>query len=470
MKTIKLFCMLLLSTVTAFAQENVTREVAVPGEANGFGTGSPIDVTETNSECMVRYGTIISKLFENDIVTKLTFKGYNPGEEQTRHVKVWMSNDNQQNWTVVYDNDYTIPHGGSAEESIPLLELDFIKPFTIFDYTLDLVVECTGEAMQEPIYFDYNVWGEDEWDRRPVAIFSVMSEVKTLSGTITNEKGEPISGAHVLLSGYRDGSVFEADADEQGHYAVKIAEVNQSYAGIVSANGHATYRTGTKTSIKLNEGSSLVKDFELFSTVTYKKDQRATIILPEAPNPGWGRYYRPDRREGDYGEKVIFIREDSPKANVPYVIFPSMDFEISPSDYDMTKEPGSVIIPWPEERYQSLRYLAMYGSYQNQEYSGIYDGEQLRFFDSSPDCETAGEPFIGRIGAFRAYLVLASPWPKAPDIIFPNYVFVGETDGIQETAVFNTNNNKVYDLQGRQLQRKHEKGLYIQNGRKYLVR
>lgn len=466
MKTIKLLCMLLLSSVTTFSQEYAIREVAVPGEANGIGTGSPIDVTKSYSECMVRYGTIISRLFENDVVTKVTFKGYNPGEEQTRHIKVWMTNDNQRNWTVVYDNDYTIPHGGSAEESIPLLELEFIKPFTIFDYTLDLVVECTGEAMQEPLYFDYNVWGEDKWDRRPVAIFSVMSEVKTLSGTITNEKGEPISGAHVLLSGYRDGSTFEADADEQGHYAVRITEVNQYYGGVVSAKGHTTYRTGTKTSIILNDRSSLVKDFVLFSTVTYKKDQRATIILPEAPKPEWGRYYRPDRREGDYGEKVIFIREDSPKANVPYVIFPSMDFEISPSDYDMTKEPGSVIIPWPEERYQSLRYLAMYGSYQNQEYSGIYDGEELLFLDSSPDCEWLNN----RIGAFRAYLVLESPWPKDPDIIFPNYVFVGETDGIQETAVSNPNNDKVYDIQGRQLQEKHKKGLYIQNGKKYVVR
>ena len=135
MKTIKLLCMLLLSSVTTFSQEYAIREVAVPGEANGIGTGSPIDVTKSYSECMVRYGTIISRLFENDVVTKVTFKGYNPGEEQTRHIKVWMTNDNQRNWTVVYDNDYTIPHGGSAEESIPLLELEFIKPFTIFDYT-----------------------------------------------------------------------------------------------------------------------------------------------------------------------------------------------------------------------------------------------------------------------------------------------------------------------------------------------
>ena len=420
MKTIKLLCLLLLSTVTAFAQEYAIREVAIPGEANGIGTGSPIDVTKSYSECMVRYGTIISRLFENDVVTKVTFKGYNPGEEQTRHIKVWMTNDNQRNWTVVYDNDYTIPHGGSAEESIPLLELDFIKPFTIFDYTLDLIVECTGEAMEEPLYFDYYVWGEYEWDRRPAAIFSVMSGVKTLSGTITNEKGEPICGAHVLLSGYLDGATYEADADEQGHYAVKIAEVNQDYTGIVSAKGHTTYVTGRATRITLKDGSSLIRDFKLFSTVSYKKNQRATIILPVAPNPDWGRYYRPDRREGDRGVRVVFEREYTPQANIPYVIFPNMDFEINPGDYDTAKDPGNAIIAWPDNRTTPTRYLAMYGSYQNMEYSPLYGGEEICFLDSSSDCETTNGPLSpGRIGAFRACIVLATSWPDNPNFVFP---------------------------------------------------
>ena len=72
----------------------------------------------------------------------------------------------------------------------------------------------------------------------------------------------------------------------------------------------------------------------------FRVDQQATIILPETPDPSWGRYYRLDHRyyEGDE-YVVIFVHETTPQANVPYVIFPERDFSIDLTKYDKESLP-----------------------------------------------------------------------------------------------------------------------------------
>ena len=70
-----------------------------------------------------------------------------------------------------------------------------------------------------------------------------------------------------------------------------------------------------QTAVKFSDKENLVRDFLLYSSVSYKKGQRATIILPVNPNPEWGQYYRLAKREENF---IIFNRESVPQANVPY--------------------------------------------------------------------------------------------------------------------------------------------------------
>ena len=498
MKTLKLLCVLLAGTLGTYAQGDSVRDVVIPGEANCIFTGAPIDVTVTKSEYIVRYGPIMeSKVLPDDIVTNLSFRGYNLGKEQTRHIKIWMSSEmHEANYKLVYDGDYTIPHGGTAEERILLLNLDLKEPCKMNDHYLYLKVECTGEAMDTPLFFDYNSWGDYEWERKPVVTLRVAPEMKTLYGTVKNEKGEPVSAAHILLS-CTNYAPIETEADSQGYYEVSMPG-NQVYTVTVSAPGCITYtggHTGTPpdkylTAVRFYDKESLSRDFLLYSTVSFKKDQRATIILPVDPNPDWGRYYRLDRRENEY---VTFQREPAPQANVPYVIFPNRDFELKVSDYDFSQDAGSIWIPSPDENDGSEKWTVFAGSYQNKDvwFVGLpvaknSSDETICYLDQTPDCEQTGDSWWrGRIGGSRAYLVVSIPYPQKPVFLFQDD---DEVEGIADAEATNAAPAKVYDLQGRRMETSNfklhisstseaakpsanlKKGVYIRDGRKVVVK
>ena len=73
--------------------------------------------------------------------------------------------------------------------------------------------------------------------------------------------------------------------------------------------------------------------FHLFNAIDYKAGKRSTIYLPEAPDASWGRFYRLDHEDGN---KVVFEREGTPKAYVPYVFFPYQDLHIDISKMDLS--------------------------------------------------------------------------------------------------------------------------------------
>lgn len=467
MKTIRILCVLLLGTLAAYAQGDATREITFL-EANGLCTGAPIDATVEHSEYVLKYSSWVNfKLTIGDIVRKITFRGYNPGKEQTRHIKVWMTSEiNERNYKLIYNDDYTIPHGGTAEERIPLLEFDLKDPYIINDSWLYLKVECTGEAMDTPLFFEYSIFSE--WEKIPVVTFTVALESKTLSGTVRNEKGEPVAGAHLLLTGGRYSS-FETEADGQGHYEVKLP-VDQTYLPTVSAPGCITYfgeygHDKVQTAVKFSDKENLVRDFLLYSSVSYKKGQRATIILPVNPNPEWGQYYRLAKRKENF---IIFNRESVPQANVPYVIFPNMDFELNVGDYDLSQEAGSIEIPAPDGYNSPSKWCVFIGSYQNKDVSSTYTDEEIHFLDDTPDCDDSHWDFWrGRIGGCRAFLRIMTPFPEEVQFVYQNN---SEVTGIVEATTTHEASTKYYDLLGRQLQSKPEKGLYIKDGKKILVR
>ena len=212
---------------------------------------------------------------------------------------------------------------------------------------------------------------------------------------------------------------------------------------------------------------------EYVNSVSYTKDQMATIILPTEPDASKGKYYRLDRCEKG---KIIFEEELSPKARTPYIIVPKEDFSIDLSTLDLDGLLRDTV---------SVKGASFIGSYGHEELS-CQEGFYIDIIDATPDCQADdSNQRKAIVGALRACLIVNWDDPYNP----------GGTKGITEKRelVLKDNPNgiesltpnpspreggAIYDLSGRKIDSQfstfnsqfRKKGLYIQNGVKRVVR
>ena len=452
-----LFTLLWVSYSTS-AQEYSFTEVGGKEESNCFVTDKPIDVSEEHTIFLTG---LHYELYDGDSIHKLVFRGYNEGPELTRHLKVQLSILNNHTMTV-FDGDYTFPHGGTSEEMIHLMEIPFSQPYCVKDLPLiELTVESSGEVRQKPLYFEA-VKGPSGY-AKVIPIFTVQSEVGYLSGTISNQDGLPIPGARITFEnmGFHTGkdTIY---TDENGFYTHRITRIGRLLSALIKAPGCASFWQRT-----FRRRETTTHDVVLTDAVHYKTGRQSTIMLPEPPNPSWGRFYRVDRRdnwEGLYEHQTFFEREFEPKANVPYVIFPECDFDIRVSDYDLSSLPEIVGDTLPaDDRYsrESIRY-GLFGAYSSTVYETgdktryiFFVGEETADFKPS---ETSIETI--QTAAFRAFLL---------DFGIPEYVFVGEETGIDERTTEDARHDQLYDLYGRMIMGRPKHGLYLKRHKKKII-
>ena len=208
-------------------------------------------------------------------------------------------------------------------------------------------------------------------------------------------------------------------------------------------------------------------------TVSYTKDQMATIILPTEPDASKGKYYRLDRCEKG---KIIFEEELSPKARTPYIIVPKEDFCIDLSTLDLDGLLRDTV---------SVKGASFIGSYCHEELS-CQDGFYIDIIDATPDCQADdSNQRKAIVGALRACLIVSWDDPYNP----------GGSKGITEKRelVLKDNPNgigsltpnpspsekgAIYDLSGRKVNSQFsilnsqlkQKGLYIKDGKKIIVK
>ena len=142
------------------------------------------------------------------------------------------------------------------------------------------------------------------------------------------------------------------------------------------------------------------KDFgnivALENTVSFTKDQMATIILPTEPDASKGKYYRLDRCEKG---KIIFEEELSPKARTPYIIMPKEDFSIDLNALDLDGLLRDTV---------SVKGAMFIGSYSSAEMN-CQEGFYIDIIDATPDSQILGtDQRKAAVGALRAFLV--APW------------------------------------------------------------
>ena len=193
--------------------------------------------------------------------------------------------------------------------------------------------------------------------------------------------------------------------------------------------------------------------------VSFTAGQMATIILPTAPDASKGKYYRLDRYEDG---QIIFEQELQPQAHIPYIIVPNEDFSINLRTLDLAGCYRDTI---------SVAGISFIGSFTSEEFD-YEEGAYIDIIDKTPDCRF-DESCV--IGALRAYLLVRWDDPynqggtRVPPlnkrgIVLRDYE-TGITSPLRETA-----EGALFDLQGRKLQGKPSRGIYIENRKKVLVK
>ena len=196
--------------------------------------------------------------------------------------------------------------------------------------------------------------------------------------------------------------------------------------------------------------------------VSFTEGQMATIILPTEPDASKGKYYRLDRVED---RQIIFEQELQPQAHIPYIIVPSEDFSIDPSNMDLEGLSCDTA---------SIGDVSFIGSYVSKELDQ-QEGLCIQIIDTTPDCsisfseETGKETFL--IGALRAYLTWDDPYNQGGtkgrgdklEIVLRDYGTSIEEIKNEELRM----KNDVFDLSGRKIVNGQlQRGIYIENGRK----
>ena len=192
--------------------------------------------------------------------------------------------------------------------------------------------------------------------------------------------------------------------------------------------------------------------------VSFRKGQQATIITPTTPDADKGTYYRLDRCENN---QIVFVEEPSPQAKVPYIIVPKEDFNIDLSTLNLEELALDKV---------SIDGISFVGSY-HRDIIGCKDSHYYIIIDSTPDCVKEGEeqeyPIIG---ALRAYIEVS--WIAYPndgnemEVKLENNI----TSINQPSARLRNNVMCIYDLQGRRISDKPSKDIFIQNGKKVVIK
>lgn len=237
-----------------------------------------------------------------------------------------------------------------------------------------------------------------------------------LSGTVSDQDGRPVVGAQISLNGA--GFSGQATTDADGRYQIGLENKDGEYAVSAFADGYTSISEGPI--IIPSENS--VCDLVLYNALNYQAGKRYTIILPVTPDALAGRYFRLDRVEGG---NIIFERESSPQANIPYVFYPNKDFRIDLRDMDLSMEAGQTIISVTNEKVGSREAAYFIGSYSYINYSDILERDTPVYFDDDNNGYNYGRHAY-HIDAMHATLLWnwhAFDSPFQPTYEAPSFVF-----------------------------------------------
>ncbi len=211
--------------------------------------------------------------------------------------------------------------------------------------------------------------------------------------------------------------------------------------------------------IKANEWSTICLPFSMSATqIQTAFGDDVTVELADAVS-----YETTEDDDDNIVSITINFNNVSPlaiEANHPYII--KVDKKITSFDVDGVDVNPATSVSGRRKKIGTGSYFI--GNYENQtevpEFSLFLNGNKFWYSTG-----------LTKMKAFRAYFTLRDVLTEVDEAYGSRISFsFDEATGIQDNNRETTTNNRYYDLQGRSVEKPARKGLYINNGKKVVVK
>ena len=364
----------------------------------------------------------------------------------------------------------TLEYGARVGARRALLTLKSAGTWNYFDWKSHTV---NDDWMKVLVFHDNTTGKTFTYDR---VYTSVTPKITSFAGLIVNQEKAPVAGVRVKLESKDGMTVYETTTDSYGSFLLPIADANQLFEVAIAAEGYPEqkqYQDGWQPFDSSN--GSLLRSFTITNSAIFTVGKPSTIILPVTPDASLGKYYYLDGVEDG---KIIWQREYTPQAHVPYLIIPEKNFEIGYKDVTLSDK-------WAET---TVKGASLKGYYYRCAFQRTKD-EFSVLIGNIEDCEYIFSDIhqpeeIGCvIPPMRAVLVLNDAeynWADynvvlrhaASYFYFPDrlFVFHDEPAGIVNVSASPSISSIIYDLSGRRLSSISRKGVYVRNSKKYVMK
>ena len=366
----------------------------------------------------------------------------------------------------------TSEYGARVGARRALLTLKSAGTWNYFDWKSHTV---NDDWMKVLVFHDNTTDKTFTYDRVDTSV--TTPKTTSFAGLIVNQEKAPVADARVKLKSKNGMTVYETTTDSYGSFLLPIADASQLFEVAIAAEGYPEqkqYQDGWQP-FDFSNGS-LLRSFTITNSAIFTVGKPATIILPVTPDASLGKYYYLDGVEDG---KIIWQREYTPQAHVPYLIIPEKIFEIRYEDVTLSDKGAET----------TVKGASLKGCYNRSTFQRTKD-EFSVLIGNSEDCEYIFSDIhqpeeIGCvIPPMRAVLVLNDAeynWADynvvlrhaASYLYFPDrlFVFHDEPAGIVNVSASPYLPSIVFDLHGRRIQGEpQKKGIYVKNRKKVVMK
>ena len=454
--------------------EELVSEVSV-GEYNNDKHTAPINMWYKASMSESLYpAELMSDIEAGAVVTRLTYKGKSvEAETVDAHITVWMENvengildsenlRNVEEMQKVFDGNITIAPSNNVVLNIPLDE-----PFIYEGNDVRIVVKHTAATECKTNFHTDNTRtalcmnADSEAEMKtimttemPVVYMSVDHAVH-ISGKLTDCYGNAVEdGVYILLTA--DNGVAYFTNAKGGTYDISVGRSDLTYT--LNANVWADgYRKYTAENISFADGN-VTHDIQFFVDPTYTVGKATTVCLPIALNAEEaaqaGKFYELYYADE---ENINFIIVEQTEACVPYMFVPATERPFKGMLQTTTEQEGAAVTKDGVDFIGVLKTTAVEQPMADGEdfspYFYYYDEDAKMFVSNGEFTVPMFQAYIGRYD--NGWSTTVKLWDE------PNAIAgVATTEG----------DDAVYTLDGRRVNGKLQRGIYIKNGKKIAVK
>ena len=348
---------------------------------------------------------------------------------------------------------------------------------------------------------------------QPSPIEEPTPQTAAIAGFVVNQEKQPVANAKVQLQG--DGTICSAETDDYGHFFISTNDVSNRYKVAITSDGYPEQFFLDGEQPFVFSSGSLSRTFVLSQDVPAQREYKSLLSenriwflaheLPFPPEEWSGvQQFEEDMLKGDtiidgiHFKQVFFkswnVREEKPtewmsfdnwigekgetvylrtSIDGPFKIFPVVDFSMKEGDTFPSEDRG-----WVEYLVVSASDTIIDNSVDKSPRRCIKlsqistENPQPPFYIRDVWMEGIGSYYYG----INAYLrIVYGSKPKLVRCTEGDDVLYEHPDAATIMSVNRPIFEKsdadfsIYDLHGRRLTTKPQKGVYIQNGRKYVV-